>query len=48
MFNVDTDERLKLKQTMARPLRIQYLGAVYHATSWGSERSDNFRSDDDR
>ncbi len=33
---------------MARPLRIQYSGAVYHLTCRGNERRDIFWGDDDR
>lgn len=33
---------------MARPLRIQYPGAVYHVTCRGNERKDIFRDDADR
>jgi len=33
---------------MARPLRIEYEGAVYHVTSRGNARSDIYLSDDDR
>ena len=33
---------------MARPLRIEYEGAVYHVTSRGNERSDIYKSDRDR
>jgi putative transposase len=33
---------------MARQLRIQYPGAVYHLTCRGNERRDIFRDDDDR
>ena len=33
---------------MARPLRIQYPGAVYHVTCRGNERKDIFRNDADR
>lgn len=33
---------------MARSLRIQYEGAVYHVTCRGNERRDIFRDDDDR
>jgi len=33
---------------MARPLRIEYEGAVYHVTSRGNARSDIYFSDDDR
>jgi len=33
---------------MARPLRIEYEGAVYHVTIRGNQRADIFRSDQDR
>lgn len=33
---------------MARPLRIEYPGAVYHVTGRGNARQDIFLSDDDR
>ena len=33
---------------MARPLRIEYEGAVYHITSRGNARADIFVTDDDR
>lgn len=33
---------------MARPLRIEFEGAVYHVTSRGNARSDIYLSDDDR
>lgn len=33
---------------MARPLRIEYDGAVYHVTSRGNERKNIFRDDEDR
>lgn len=33
---------------MARPLRIQFPGAVYHVTSRGDEQADIVRNDDDR
>jgi len=33
---------------MARPLRIEYEGAVYHVTSRGNARDDIYVSDDDR
>lgn len=33
---------------MARPLRIQYEGAVYHITCRGNERREIFRDDIDR
>ena len=33
---------------MARPLRIQYSGAVYHVTCRGNERKAIFRDDADR
>jgi putative transposase len=33
---------------MARPLRIEYSGAVYHVTSRGNARQAIFRDDRDR
>ena len=33
---------------MARPLRIQYPGAMYHVMSRGDQREDIFRDDEDR
>lgn len=33
---------------MARPLRIEYAGAIYHVTGRGNERRTIFRSDTDR
>lgn len=33
---------------MARPLRIQYPGAVYHVTSRGNDRKEIFRSTEDK
>ena len=33
---------------MARPLRIEYPGAVYHVTSRGNEKKAVFKSDQDR
>lgn len=33
---------------MARPLRIEFAGALYHVTSRGNERHDIFYTDDDR
>ncbi len=33
---------------MARPLRIEYEGAVYHVTLRGNQRREIFRSDQDR
>ena len=33
---------------MARPLRIEFPGAVYHITSRGNERREIFRDDYDR
>ena len=33
---------------MARPLRIEYAGAVYHITSRGNEKKAVFKSDQDR
>ena len=39
---------MAVKEAMARPLRIQYPGAVYHVTCRGNERKDIFRDDEDR
>lgn len=33
---------------MARPLRVEYPGALYHITSRGNEKKSIFRDDDDR
>ena len=33
---------------MARKLRVQYPGAIYHVMSRGDRREDIFQSDDDR
>lgn len=33
---------------MARPLRIEFPGALYHVTSRGNEQKDVFRDDKDR
>lgn len=33
---------------MARPLRIEYPGAVYHVTSRGNEKKSVFKDDTDR
>ena len=33
---------------MARPLRIEYPGAVYHVTARGNARAAVFLDDDDR
>jgi len=33
---------------MARPLRIEFPGAVYHITSRGNERKTIFKDDQDR
>jgi len=33
---------------MARPLRIEFPGAVYHVTSRGNARADIFEDDNDR
>jgi putative transposase len=33
---------------MARPLRLEFAGAVYHVTSRGDRREDIYRDDDDR
>ncbi len=37
-----------IEKPMARPLRIQYPGAVYHVTCRGNERRNIFQDDDDR
>ena len=33
---------------MARPLRIEFLGALYHITSRGDRREDIYEDDEDR
>jgi len=33
---------------MARPLKIEYPGALYHITSRGNERKEIFKSQQDR
>mgnify|MGYP000879398902 FL=1 len=33
---------------MARPLRLEFAGALYHVTSRGDRREDIFLDDDDR
>lgn len=33
---------------MARPLRIEYPGAVYHVIAWGNNRQTIFADDRDR
>ncbi|MBI2980965.1 MAG: transposase [Deltaproteobacteria bacterium] len=33
---------------MARPIRVEFKGAVYHVTARGNERRRIFRSDEDR
>ncbi len=33
---------------MARPLRIEFAGAVYHVTARGNARADIYYNDDDR
>jgi putative transposase len=33
---------------MARPIRIEYAGALYHVTSRGDRREDIYLSDEDR
>ncbi len=33
---------------MARPLRIEFAGALYHVTSRGDRREDIYTGDDDR
>ena len=37
-----------LKNDMARPLRIQFPGALYHVTNRGNERKPIFKDDTDR
>ncbi len=32
---------------MARPLRIEYPGALYHVTAWGDARADIYLGEDD-
>jgi putative transposase len=39
---------LTYEQSMARPLRIEFDGAVYHVTSRGNERKAIFKNDADR
>ena len=34
--------------TMARPLRLEYAGALYHVTSRGDRQESIYRDDDDR
>ena len=33
---------------MARPLRLEHPGALWHITARGNQRDDIFRSDEDR
>ena len=33
---------------MARPLRLEYEGAIYHVTVRGNDRRDIFKDDQDR
>jgi len=33
---------------MARPLRIEFAGALYHVTARGNAREDIYRDDEDR
>ena len=33
---------------MARPIRIEFAGAIYHVTSRGDRREDIYRDDQDR
>jgi REP element-mobilizing transposase RayT len=33
---------------MARPLRVEFPGAIYHVTARGNERREIFRDDEDR
>ena len=41
-------KRMKRGETMARPLPIEYPGAVYHVTSRGNARNKVFNDDPDR
>ena len=33
---------------MARPLRVEFAGAIYHVTSWGNAREEILDDDEDR
>ena len=37
-----------IKLSMARPIRVEFAGAVYHITARGNERRSIFRDDQDR
>ena len=41
-------QKLMKSPHMARPLRIEFFGALYHLTSRGDRREDLFENDDDR
>jgi len=47
-LSLTSDLQIKYLPTMARPLRIQYPGALYHVTNRGNERSAVFKDDVDR
>src|SRR6202011_4612930 len=44
----DTARKPREPRVMARPLRIEFAGALYHVTPRGNERRPIFRSDRDR
>jgi putative transposase len=48
IFILDTSLLLPYHSPMARPLRIQYPGALYHVTNRGNERKALFKDDVDR
>ena len=39
---------LVIKLDMARPIRVEFAGAVYHITARGNERRSIYRDDQDR
>src|SRR4051812_37360640 len=48
VLTIDTLEEVRLNAAMARQLRIQYDGAIYHLLSRGDRREEIFRDDVDR
>src|SRR5882724_2100549 len=48
VLTIDTLEKVRLNAAMARQLRIQYDGAIYHLLSRGDRREEIFRDDVDR
>jgi len=48
VYNIDILFLKRYSASMARPLRIEFSGAVYHITSRGNERKAIFRDDQDR